>query len=106
MYEELKALPVNPIEEDSKINKILDSAKKIREMLIHMRCPEFSEGVSDGFEKKFDDHLKAIISIANEVIGSDLPHFVGHVDDLFDEKVIAHAEFNREDRVFILGPSN
>ena len=29
------------------------------------------------------------------------PHFVGHVDELFDEAVIYHAEFSRSDLVFL-----
>lgn len=29
------------------------------------------------------------------------PHFVGHVDELFDEAVIYHAEFSRTDLVFL-----
>ena len=50
-------------EDNQKLRIALDSTKRD---LIRMRCPDFFEGVRDGYEFSFDNHLVNMIGLIND----------------------------------------
>ena len=50
-------------EDNRKLRIALDSTKRD---LIRMRCPDFFEGVRDGYEFSFDNHLVNMIGLIND----------------------------------------
>ena len=60
---ELRAQLVAAQEDNQKLRIALDSTKRD---LIRMRCPDFFEGVRDGYEFSFDNHLVNMIGLIND----------------------------------------
>ena len=60
---ELKKQLAAAQEDNQKLRIALDSTKRD---LIRMRCPDFFEGVRDGYEFSFDNHLVNMIGLIND----------------------------------------
>ena len=61
--EQLQAKVAELEEDNQKLRIALDSTKRD---LIRMRCPDFFEGVRDGYEFSFDNHLVNMIGLIND----------------------------------------